>query len=82
MRAGVPVVATRTGSLPEVLGDAAVLTPVEDDDALADALDRVVSDETLRAELVRHGRDQAAKFGWPRASEEFAALYHRVATTG
>lgn len=82
MRAGVPVVATKTGSLPEVLGDAAVLTPVEDDDALAAALDRVVSDDALRAELVRRGRDQAANFAWPRAVEEFAALYKRVAAIG
>ena len=42
MAAGVPVVATRAGSLPEVLGDAAVLVEVGDADALAGALDRVL----------------------------------------
>ncbi|MGH9025003.1 MAG: glycosyltransferase family 4 protein, partial [Acidimicrobiia bacterium] len=82
MRAGVPVVATKTGSLPEVLGDAALLTPVEDDDALAAALDRLLRDDELRANLVRRGAAQAAKFGWPRAVSEFADLYRRVAATG
>ena len=48
MAAGVPVVATRAGSLPEVLGDGAVLVDVGDDDGLVDALDRVLDDPALR----------------------------------
>ena len=48
MAAGVPVVATRAGSLPEVLGDGAVLVDVGDDDGLVEALDRVLDDPALR----------------------------------
>ena len=48
MAAGVPVVATRAGAIPEILDDAALLVDVGDHDALADALGRVLSDCELR----------------------------------
>jgi colanic acid/amylovoran biosynthesis glycosyltransferase len=57
MAYGVPVIATRTGGLPELLdGGAGVLVPPADAGALADALERVLSSATLRAELARAGR--------------------------
>ncbi len=57
MAYGVPVVATRTGGLPELLdGGAGVLVPPADSGALADALGRVLCSTTLRAELARAGR--------------------------
>ena len=59
MAAGVPVVATTGGSLPEVCGDAAVLVPPGDADALADAITRVRGDSALRERLVAAGRLRA-----------------------
>ena len=79
MRAGVPVVTTRAGSLPEVVGDAALFVDVDDDDALADALSRVLTDDTLRAQLVALGHEQVQHFPWSRAADNFVALYRRVA---
>src|SRR5581483_7384968 len=52
MRAGVPVVATAAGSLPEVLDDAALLVPAGDADALAEALAEAVVDDVARARLI------------------------------
>ena len=47
MRARIPVVATAVGSLPEVLGDGALLVEPEDQDGLASALDSCFEDEQL-----------------------------------
>jgi len=82
MRAGVPVVTTRAGSLPEVVGDAALFVEVDDDDALADAIGRALTDEQLRAELVARGHTRVEQFPWSRAADDFVALYRRVAAGG
>ncbi|CAN5123468.1 glycosyltransferase family 1 protein [soil metagenome] len=80
MSAGLPVVATSAGALPEVLGDAAVLVPA-DRDELAAALGRVVGDEALRTELVGRGRARAARYSWDRCADEMAALYLALTTS-
>jgi glycosyltransferase involved in cell wall biosynthesis len=79
MAAGTPVVATTAGSLPEVLGDAAELVPVDDPDALAVAIDSVLGD-TVRAEGLRQaGRERAAGFGWDATVESLVEVYARLA---
>jgi glycosyltransferase involved in cell wall biosynthesis len=79
MAAGVPVVATRAGSLPEVLGDGAVLTDVGDHEGLAKALDDVLSDAALRQRLIAAGAARAATFSWDRCGAGLAQLYRDVA---
>jgi glycosyltransferase involved in cell wall biosynthesis len=79
MAAGVPVVATTAGSLPEVLGDAAVLVDPGDDDALAEALHRVLADDAWRTTLVTRGLEQAARHTWGATAEHLVRLYRRVA---
>jgi len=79
MAAGVPVVATRAGSLPEVLGDGAVLVDVGDDDGLVEALDRVLDDPALRGQLVASGTARAASFSWERCGEGLSVLYRDAA---
>jgi glycosyltransferase involved in cell wall biosynthesis len=81
MAVGVPVVATSVGSLPEVLGDGAVLVPAADREALAGALDRVLADAGLRTELVAAGRRRAAAYSWDAAIDALVALYREVAST-
>jgi glycosyltransferase involved in cell wall biosynthesis len=79
LRVGTPLVATRTGGLPELLGDAAELVPVGDAGALADAVDRLLADPAHAARLVRAGRRQAA--GWPDESataRQLVAVYHEL----
>ena len=59
MAHGIPVIATRTGGIPELLEDGAgVLVPPADPGALADALERVLGSATLRTELSRAGRQR------------------------
>ncbi len=68
MQAGVPVVASRAGAIPEVLGDAALLVEGDDTDALAGALEQLLSDDELRATLVTrgHARRRALHLGVDR----------------
>ncbi|GAB4400431.1 MAG: glycosyltransferase family 1 protein [Anaerolineales bacterium] len=69
MVCGAPVVCSNTSSLPEVAGDAAILVSPTDTQALAAAMNRVLADEGLRAELVRRGRERAQRFTWRRCAE-------------
>lgn len=79
MAAGVPVVASRAGALPEVLGDGAALVPAGDRDALAEALGLVLQDDDVRAGLVERGRRRASEFSWEACGKELASLYRRAA---
>jgi len=63
MRAGVPVVSTSVGGVPELVGDAAVLVPFAEPVTLGDAVRELLADPKRRAELADAGRQQAAT--WP-----------------
>src|SRR5205807_4900370 len=57
MARGVPVACSNASSLPEVAGDAALLFDPHDERAIADALERVLRDEDLRATLTARGHE-------------------------
>jgi alpha-1,3-rhamnosyl/mannosyltransferase len=78
MSFGVPVITTSAASLPEVVGDAALLFPPRDADALTAALARLLSDDALRQRLSEAGRRQAAIMSWERTAAETIAVYERV----
>ena len=63
LRAGVPLVATAVGGLPELVGDAAALVPPGDREALSDAVSVLLADPARRAALAAAGPPQAAT--WP-----------------
>jgi glycosyltransferase involved in cell wall biosynthesis len=64
MACGCPVIATGATSIAEVVGDAAILVPPRDPDALAAAMRRVATEPTLREDLRRAGFARAARFTW------------------
>ncbi|MGY1831989.1 glycosyltransferase family 4 protein [Geodermatophilus sp. SYSU D01180] len=79
LRAGTPLVATRTGGLPELLGDAALLVPPGDAAALAGAVTALLADPARAAALAEAGRAQAA--GWPdeaATARTLAAVYREL----
>ncbi len=82
MQIGIPVVASNAGALPEVLGDAALLPDPTNVDAIAEALDTVLTDTEVRARLVASGRERVNRYTWDRAGAELSALYHKVAKPG
>jgi glycosyltransferase involved in cell wall biosynthesis len=79
MARGIPCVAARSSSLPEIGGDAALYFEPRDAGGLAAHLERVVTDPALRADLAQRGRTQAAKFRWDVAAAETLAVLRRVA---
>jgi glycosyltransferase involved in cell wall biosynthesis len=70
MSCGVPVVCSDTSSLPEVAGDAALLVNPMDTAALAGAMARLLTDESLRAALVSRGFRQAQRFSWEHSARQ------------
>ncbi len=76
MAMGVPVIAYRTSSLPEVVGDAGlVLDAPYDHVSLAKSMERVIADQPLRNGLIERGFRQASRFSWDRAAEQTMAVY-------
>ena len=78
MRRGVPVVAASAGSLPEVLGDAALYCDPLDPTDIARALSRAILDEPLRDRLVKAGRERAKRFTWERTAQETLRIYREL----
>jgi glycosyltransferase involved in cell wall biosynthesis len=79
MRAGVPVVATAVGGLPELADDAAVLVPPADAEAVARAVASLLDHDGRRAELARRARERALT--WPDEDDTaraVAATYREV----
>ncbi|MFF4583580.1 glycosyltransferase family 4 protein [Streptomyces sp. NPDC001389] len=72
LRAGVALVATEVGGVPELVGDAAVLVPYGDADALAGAVTALLDDPDRRAALALAGRAQAAT--WPSEDDTVAQV--------
>ena len=73
MAAGVPVVGSSSGAIPEVIGDAGLVVPERDPSALAAAIDRVLSEPSLRQALVERGRQRVqSHFAWPVVAEQTA----------
>ena len=79
MACGVPVVASNVSSLPEVVGDAAVFVNPENVFDIARGIREALLDEPLRAELIRRGHAQAARFSWERTAKAVLEIYHEAA---
>ena len=79
MACGTPVVTSNVSSLPEVAGGAALLVDPYDADAIADGICLAVSDETLRADLIRRGHERARSFSWAQSVRKIHEIYMQVA---
>jgi glycosyltransferase involved in cell wall biosynthesis len=82
MALGLPVLAGRAGSLPEVAGGAVLEVDPEDTEAIASGLDRLLTDAPLRRDLGRRGRARAAHFNWSSAGTALAGLLEEAAVHG
>lgn len=80
MAAGVPVVAARAGSLPEVLGDAPFWCDPLDEASIADAVRRAATDEPARAVAIERGRARAAGYRWSETARLTLEAYRRAAS--
>jgi len=78
MAAGAPVITSKVSSLPEVVGDAALLVDPMDAGAIADAMARVLDDEGLRKDLIRRGHERVRAFSWARSVARVREVYGEV----
>lgn len=79
MACGTPVVSSAGGSLPEVVGDAAIVIEDYDVDVWKEHTMRALTDSELRADLCRRGESQARTYTWKAAAEATHAVYRKVA---
>lgn len=78
MACGTPVVATRASAFPEVVGQAGVLVEVNDVQALAEAIYRLLTDEGLRRHLRAAGLARAGELTWEQAARGVLEVYDRI----
>jgi glycosyltransferase involved in cell wall biosynthesis len=78
MASGVPVVTSLTSSLPEVVGDAALMVNPYDVDQIADSMARVLTDKSVSDQLIKAGRIQVQRFNWYRVARNVLAVYYEV----
>jgi glycosyltransferase involved in cell wall biosynthesis len=80
MACGAPVISTRGGALPEVVGDAGLLVPVRDAGAIADAIKRLFEDAGERRRLSIAGRERILEmFSWKVAAAQMVNYYRKIA---
>lgn len=78
MAHGAPVVSSNATCLPEVYGEAAHYFDPIDVSAMADAINEVLTDQNLRAELIRRGYQQVKRYSWRRMAEQTLAVYQKL----
>ena len=80
MACGTPVVTSNVSSLPEVVGDAAILVNPENVFDIVRGIHDALLDDGLRATLIAKGREQAARFSWARTARQVLDIYEEAAT--
>jgi glycosyltransferase involved in cell wall biosynthesis len=80
MASGTPVVTSNVSSLPEVVGDAALLVDPYEPEAIAGAVRMVLTDDALREDLRRQGLARAREFSWARSVARVRQIYAEVGT--
>lgn len=78
MQYGTPVLASNSSCLPEILGKAAAYFNPEDAEDMSTAMQKVFSDEALRAELKEQGKQQVAKYSWNDCAKRTYDIYRQV----
>lgn len=78
MACGTPVITSNTSSLPEVVGDAALLVDPHDISALADAIIRLLEDEHLCEELRQKGYQRAKQYTWAISAQKMLTVYKKL----
>jgi glycosyltransferase involved in cell wall biosynthesis len=78
MASRTPVLASNTSSLPEVLGDAALLVNPENVFEIARGLKSILLDESMRERLIERGVKHITRFSWKSAAKQVVEAYHRA----
>ncbi len=81
MTAGVPVVVSSRGALPEVVGDAGLVVDPDDREALAGAMERLLTDDGLAAATAAKGMQRVRRFRWADTAESLVKAFERALET-
>lgn len=81
MAYGLPVISTQCSSIQEGTGDAAILVPVDDVAALAEAIETVLGQESRRMKMIADGRLRAQRFTWTACAAQTVELYQSMRTS-
>lgn len=76
---GTPLIAHKAGAVGEVIGDGGIILEKNDVDTVATAINRVVSDSSLRQALIEKGLARAKKFNWFETAQQTLKVYEQVA---
>jgi hypothetical protein len=82
MALGCPIAAAHAGSIPEVVGDAALLFDPRQPDSIATVCSQLLADDGLRQTLITHGRERATRFTWERAAHETLRVFEWARAQG
>ena len=80
MARGCPVVVSNVASLPEICGEAALYVNPRSVDSIADAMVKVISDESLRKSLIQYGYERVKEFTWQRSADKHLKVFDFVQT--
>ncbi len=75
---GTPVVASTAGSIPQIAGAAALLSPARDVEALAANLYWIVDNDEMHTKLVRRGRANLERFSWTSTADQYHTMYEDI----
>lgn len=78
MQCGVATVTSNVSSIPEVVGDAALMVDPKDEDEICEAMHKLYTNSTLKNELVTKGFQRAKKFSWEKTAKRFFDIYHEI----
>jgi alpha-1,3-rhamnosyl/mannosyltransferase len=76
---GCPVIGATTGSLPEIIGDAGLLADPASVDSIAAQIEKLMTDDTLRAACASKGLERAKQFSWDKAAAQCLDIYDELA---
>jgi glycosyltransferase involved in cell wall biosynthesis len=78
MACGVPVITSNTTSLPEVVGNAAMMVPPEDITALSQAMAQVLKNPEVQRDMRARGLRRARHFSWTQTAARLLEIYQAV----
>lgn len=76
MACGCPVITSNTSSLPEVVGDAGIMVDPYDVDGLAKAMGEVLTNESIKQDMIKKGLERAKIFSWEKCAKETLEVYN------
>lgn len=78
MACGVPVVSSNAASLPEVLGDSAIMCGPKDFNAFAEGIHSLITDESFRIKVIAKGKNRAGNYSWAVTAKKTIDVYREL----